>query len=160
MTFPDLTHYAAEPVTLRRDLIYRNHDLGYKPGGLWVSVDSDYGWAEWCRDERFGLDRLKVPHDVVLRSDANVLLVDTLDKLDAFAKQYRGPRFPDSPEMSATMQQGGIRWKDVRATYQGLIIAPYQWERRLSMDFFFYYGWDCASGCIWDLDAIESFTAR
>ena len=39
----------------------------------------------------------------------------------------------------------------------GIIIAPYQWYCRMTVDW--YYTWDCASGCIWNLDAIESVNA-
>ena len=50
-----------------------------------------------------------------------------------------------------------IDWKKVKSKYQGIIIAPYQWSCRLNLDSNWYYGWDCASGCIWDLDCIKDF---
>lgn len=33
--------------------------------------------------------------------------------------------------------------------------APYQWRRRNERGFSWYYGWDCASGCIWRASAIR-----
>ncbi|QBI98814.1 hypothetical protein SEA_BOBBY_184 [Mycobacterium phage Bobby] len=51
-----------------------------------------------------------------------------------------------------------IDWGKVAADYGGIIIAPYQWSRR--MDPHWYYTWDCASGCIWNLEAIESLEAE
>ena len=46
-----------------------------------------------------------------------------------------------------------INWRAVAGDYAGLIITPYQWSRRLE-PYSWYYGWDCASGCIWDPSAI------
>ena len=48
-------------------------------------------------------------------------------------------------------------WGYLATQYQGLIIAPYLWDLRLFGPAW-YYGWDCASGCIWDLTAVESFS--
>jgi hypothetical protein len=57
-----------------------------------------------------------------------------------------------------------IAWDRLRERYQGLIVTPYIWERRLTMgngpDAMWYYFWDCASGCIWDPAAIASVTPR
>ena len=35
-----------------------------------------------------------------------------------------------------------------------MFITPYQWELRFELDW--YYGWDVASGCVWNLSVIES----
>lgn len=43
----------------------------------------------------------------------------------------------------------GIDWKAVAKEYDGIEIDPYQYERRFSEGFLWYYGWDCASGCVW-----------
>lgn len=48
-------------------------------------------------------------------------------------------------------------WIDVASRYSGIEIAPYQWKRRIHPSTFWYYTWDCASGCIWDLSAIKKF---
>ena len=49
-----------------------------------------------------------------------------------------------------------INWQPLTEQYAGIIISPYQWKRRLdgrASDW--YYGWDCASACIWDLSAVR-----
>ena len=51
-----------------------------------------------------------------------------------------------------------IDWPAVATDYPGLIIAPYQWSCRMSEFTRWYYGWDCASGCIWNADAIARVT--
>ena len=40
-------------------------------------------------------------------------------------------------------------WKLIAQEFDGIEIAPYQWEIRMDYNFFWYYGWDCASGCLW-----------
>ena len=48
-----------------------------------------------------------------------------------------------------------IDWAEVASKYDGIIISPYQWSLRLDMEMMWYYGWDCASGCIWNISAIK-----
>lgn len=67
------------------------------------------------------------------------------EEIDSFTHRYGIPGFFGSPM---------INWPAVAIEYQGVIVAPYSWERRNS----WYYPWDCASGCIWDAAAIESIT--
>lgn len=59
----------------------------------------------------------------------------------------------------ATLKECGFIWIDwvkVKPLYDGIIITPYQWRCRLDPDIFWYYSWDCASGCIWNLETIET----
>lgn len=144
-----LIHYSAEPLT---EVWSRPHDdapVGpYKTTGLWVSVEGEYDWPWWCINERFGLERLACATEIILRADHNVLIIPTVAALDEFAHVYR-------------KDDHGIRvidWERVRQQHQGVIIAPYQWDRRLARHTHWYYGWDCASGVIWDANAIEAFS--
>ena len=82
----------------------------------------------------------------ILKPVANVLLIDTPEKLDAFNARFG---VDDNSVHS-------IAWEKVKALYDGVIIAPYHWERRLNL--MWYYGWDCASGVIWHLSAIDNVT--
>jgi len=47
-----------------------------------------------------------------------------------------------------------IAWSLVADEYQGIVIAPYVWSRRLCYGANWYYSWDCASGCVWDASAV------
>lgn len=149
-----LAHYSAEPVTAIRSVeqLERPH---FKPAGFWLSVDgNEDGWKEWCEGEEWGLERLACVHDVKLTPQANIFHLKSAADIDAFDVRFRSPIARD---FSYFM----IDWRSVAATYQGIIIAPYIWERRLSLDGAnWYYAWDCASGCIWDASAIESITLR
>jgi len=116
-----------------------------KPEGLWVSVDGARDWEDWCHAEEFRLLTLRHRFAVTLRDDANVLVLDNLDKLMALGTLYAEDDARDR-----------IRWFAVALEWQGVIIAPYQWSVRLHPSYSWYYPWDCASCCIWDVDAIEN----
>lgn len=139
-----LLHYSAEPFTFDPTRTYPPRDH-FKPTGLWLSVEGDDDWRAWCEGENFSLPSLKYVSEVTLKPGHNVLVVDTLEALDAFNARFG---------VADPLAVRGIRWDEVRALYDGLIIAPYRWERRL--DLMWYYGWDCASGVIWNASAIES----
>ena len=48
-----------------------------------------------------------------------------------------------------------IDWHAVAQAYAGIEIAPYCWSLRFEYEFLWYYGWDCASGCVWELSAVR-----
>lgn len=118
-----------------------------KPRGLWVSVDD--AWQEWCSENDFGIGEYK--HEIVLKPDAKILRIETSEALHAFTKQYGKSNDMDG---ALRLARHLIDWREVASRYHGIIIAPYQWSCRLSMETFWYYSWDCASGCIWNADAI------
>ncbi|QDM58016.1 hypothetical protein SEA_DALLAS_199 [Mycobacterium phage Dallas] len=138
--------YAAAPITLDRSRIY-TQAVDHKPEGLWVSVAGEDDWPTWCRGEEFSFDNLTVCHRVTLVPGANILHLKSPMDIDAFHYLYANRGILD-----------WIDWGKVAADYDGIIIAPYQWSRR--MDPHWYYTWDCASGCIWNLEAIESVEAE
>lgn len=95
---------------------------------------------------------MAIPHRVTLAGGADVLHLSTCAQLDEFTAEFRvGGLF-----QADRGGLGGIAWTAVADRWDGIIIAPYQWTRRY--DLAWYYGWDCASGCIWNLDAIDEFT--
>lgn len=147
MSSDNLLHYAGSPVVLGRRAYRQEPD--FKPRGLWVSVGDD--WRRWCDGEDFNQDRLSACHRVELSNNANILRIEDAAGVDRFtSKFYRndtGWRF-----------DGGIDWRMVADQWQGIIIAPYCYERRMEPNTFWYYPWDCASGCIWDLSAIAAVT--
>ena len=153
----DLRHYAQAPVTLERgrQFLQREPVAPDKPRGFWVSVTGEDDWPSFCRAEEWGLDHLVAEHAVTLAADANVLLLQTAAELEALHAEYSVQQSAGYPLAEERFRP--IDWSAVAGAYQGIIIAPYQWSMRLGGPFW-YYGWDCASGCIWDLDAIESVT--
>lgn len=140
-----LSHFAAEPFTLDRTRTYLQDTPAWygKPRGFWVSVDGPDDWPSWCDTEQYRPDRLAHRYEVRLASTANIITIDTAYGLLQFEHEW-GVRI-----LNAT----NINWPLLALRYDGLIIAPYQWSCR-SRDW--YYTWDVASGCIWNLDAIET----
>lgn len=154
---PALTHYSHEHVRAVHSADPQRVDPGPKPRGFWVSVDEgNQGWADWCRGEDFNVENLNCVHDVTLRSGANVLVITGASGLDDLTAAFGAPLAPGQ-RWSPTY----ILWHRVAALYGGIIIAPYIWSRRLNGPASaWYYGWDCASGCIWDASVIERITLR
>ncbi len=146
-----LVHYSANPLGELYSVDPAKKGRGwYKPNGLWVSVDGNGdGWKEWCVGEDFNTKNLAIAHLIELAKDANILRLTSDADLFSFTKEYQilGERRYDIK----------INWVRIGQEYQGIIIAPYCWECRLDDRTFWYYGWDCASGCIWDAKAIASF---
>jgi hypothetical protein len=145
-----LIHYSKTPVNALRPVSPDVEPNG-KPVGLWVSVEGESDWKEWCEAEQFHLDALAFAHEVTLKPDAKILIVPTAFDLDVFTEAFSKPC-----EWSSSRRE--IDWLGVAELYQGIVIAPYQWSRRLAEHTFWYYGWDCASGCIWDINAIDALT--
>ena len=128
-----------------------------KPEGLWFSpedatAENDCSWRDYCLEELDDDSLLGYKYHVELGSCANLLILDTVSSMYEFNKRYLV--YYDEPVLRSL----AICWQKVALDYQGILIAPYHWSLRLDADFRWYYPWDCASGCIWDISAIESFT--
>jgi hypothetical protein len=158
-----LVHYADGPVSEVRS-VEQSRELMMKPSGLWVSDDDcEDNWRAWCEDEGFRPDRLTHVHDVTLVPNANVLILRSAGDIDAFSREA-WPQFEVQSLPDALFRPWVRPWDRIAQKYGGLIITPYIWERRLSYYLSirtdWYYGWDCASGCIWDPTVIASISLR
>jgi hypothetical protein len=144
-----LVHYSAMPLGEIKPAGQPNVLSPYaKPKGLWVSVESDQdrwnGWREWCEREQSALGKFEHAAHIHLRDDAKIKLVSGPSGIDPFTEQFSSP------------QDGShcIDWKSVAKSYSGIVISPYLWEPRPRKPSW-YYAWHCASGCIWDANAIR-----
>jgi len=147
-----LIHYSPKKIDGIEPQKYDQNEIKFqcKPNGLWFSVEGNDGWKEWCISENTFLNRLRFSYEICLKTDAKILHLNTPEEIFSFTKQYPKKKFDtDTSELD---------WEEVRKKFQGIIISPYQWECRLALESGWYYTWDCASGCIWDIDCIESFT--
>jgi len=155
-----LLHYSHKEIEFIKDRKYDQSEVDFhcKPNGLWVSVEGNCDWNKWCKSEKYGLYRLRFCYEIVLKSDANVLHLKTPQEVFYFSKKY-AKRF--RPSLGSDLDCDDtheLDWFEIKNTYQGIIIDPYQWDCRLALESSWYYGWDCSSGCIWDLNCIESFS--
>jgi hypothetical protein len=143
-----LTHHSKQPLGPIRDV---KQDVSYradKPHGLWVSVDDD--WRQWCMDNDFECGALE--YEIELAPRANIIRLTMANDIDRFTRKYSFARHPDMKVYSRANHD--IDWLAVAAEFDGIIIAPYVWELRLDSNTLWYYGWDCASGCIWNARAV------
>ena len=111
--------------------------------GFWVSDEADHGWYQWCIDERFRLDKLKYAYLVELDMSKG-LHIKTCSELDEFHNKYSYMR----GEALSDLLEGFIRWDNVIQEHDFVLITPYLWEARFGH--LWYYGWDCASGVIFN----------
>lgn len=147
----ELVHFSGEPFVFDPNYVYApDRPKGYgKPVGLWLSDESDLGWRDWCTDNDWGTERLTHRAEFVLAPGANILHLSTPGQVYAFHKEYSVEPYPGA-------QYAMIPdWERVMEKYDGILITPYQWALRYEMDLLWYNGWDCASGCFWNLSAIQ-----
>ncbi len=142
-----LEHYSAAPLG---EIEPRSQEVAaeWKPRGLWVSVQGEFDWPQWCRAEEFHLEHLTHVTRFRLTAGANVLHLESEQAIDTFHAEFRRTMHPGSIYEL-------IGWDRVADRYDGIVISPYQWGRRLDGPAKWYYSWDCASGCIWNPAALE-----
>lgn len=161
MTKRPYYHYTKDPFELDLNKKYLNQIKGcFKPFGLWVSDDSDFGWKEWCEGEEFKLDSFSHRTKITIKNENNIYFLRTLKEMKKFNGAFSVPLEEIYPDMKRHFDNKYriryIDWSKVKDTYGGLVISPYQHFFRLDPDYMWYCSWDCASGCIWDLNNIDT----
>lgn len=147
----ELTHYSKDKFILDPERKYEQFNgeadsliNPLKPRGLWLSDDSDYGWAEWCQSEEFELNKLKMKTKFLVNPEKLIILRSHED-VKNFDLEYRF-----NPFCFRALYL--INWNRVKDKYSGVLVTPYCYKAR--WDFTWYYGWDCASACVWDLSIL------
>lgn len=161
-----LIHFSGRPLTALPPPVDQTHGEGshrgqgvfMKPMGLWVSPDDDeYGWKWWCEGERFRLTQLTHMTEIVLRDDARILRINDSVELNAFHDEYSSSWeevIGEKPKGDFGRGSMWIKWAEVSKKYDGIMIVPYLWELRFGEKAMWYYSWDCACGCIWNMAAV------
>lgn len=120
-----------------------------KPHGLWLSNEQDLGWRQWCRTQNWNKTNLRC-HAKFKCDLTNWLVLASTEELLAFTQKYQ----------LCENDTSRLNWIQVQQDYQGILISPYQWACRLNKKCRWYYGWDCASACVWDLSTITQVPSR
>lgn len=162
-------HWASGPVKLRKmDYPQSGHP---KPNGLWFDVNEE--WEQWCRAVEFRPDTLRYRHTVTILDTSRILFLRNAEDIDKFTREYKRDLFGSiqllqsdedidkfsreyGSDLIGDIQQqfsNYVAWAEVAEKHSGIIIAPYSRER--SETYLWYYGWHCASGCVWDTDVIR-----
>jgi hypothetical protein len=126
-------HMAKKPLVLNKKGYEQSE--GPKPRGLWYGIGDS--WKEWVLAE--------MPHWLgehtyrVNTRNANILLIQTPEQLIEFNREH-------------ARKEWYVDWNRIAAKHEGIEINPYQWKYRHK--YLWYYGWDVASGCVWNLENI------
>jgi len=147
------------------DIYDRPQVTDHKPKGIWYGIADS--WIDWCISENFGGIHQYI-YEVIV-DETRILKIDNIPDFEKFEdahndipewrKQLREAEglptfdFHLPPMLSRTRYFDSMNYGKVAETFGGIEITPYQWDKRLES--MWYYGWDCASGCIWNPNAIK-----
>jgi hypothetical protein len=162
-------HWSSDPVRLRRMRYLQSGSP--KPNGLWFDVNEN--WRQWCEATEFRLENLRYRHTVTILDSSRILFLRRAKDIDVFTRKYgrnlsHNIRFLQSAEeidvfthkygrdLSGDVQKAFsnyIMWGEVAEKHSGIVIYPY--SRARSETYLWYFGWNCASGCVWDTSVIR-----
>lgn len=117
-----------------------------KPSGLWYGFGTS--WLDWCNLEMPGWV-CDYYYEIVL-DQSKILTISSIEQFDQFEREFLS--LSEITDNRFALRLGKINWVKVSKLYSGIEIVPYLYERRLES--MWYYGWDCASGCVWHSDAV------
>jgi hypothetical protein len=157
-TYYHYSHTPIESVTHKQ----QEDDPYRKPVGLWLSDNTDFGWLDYCELQWKTNANPKYRYKIVLKKRSKILYLRSKEDIIEFTKKYCKDPLQNDPNYQAYRDlidlSAYIDWKRVATEYKGIIITPYMWSWDLTRLAQWYYGWDCASGCIWDPTCIEEFS--
>jgi hypothetical protein len=133
---------------------FKQREGGPKPVGLWYAVG--FGWLDFTTHEHtsfYQYDQHIYAFEISL-DGLNVLRITNYDELVKFEKQYAITK--DDPY--SMLKGWDINWAKVAESYDGIEIAPYIYKARMTHKW--YYGWDVASGCIWNTTGLKTKKLR
>lgn len=125
-----------------------------KPNGLWYSCGDE--WFQFILGEGKSLGVKRYIYEIQLNTEF-VLTIPTAAGIRRFTEDYSPADYKTDP-LALLTQRSWIEWGKVAKRYSGVEIVPYQWSERLSMTNSWYYGWDVASGCVWDERAVKKIS--
>ena len=124
--------------------------IGPKPNGLWYECQdgSSETWKEFCTLGMSKGYQYDSTYNVML-NDYEILFIPDEHHFEKFYKMYSVDH-PSGPKFDKM-----IDWPKVAEHYAGIEICPYLSNKRMDDDSFWYYGWDVASGCVWDSSGVK-----
>ncbi len=123
----------------------------HKPRGLWYGFGDS--WISWCFREGCNsfVNKRNSIHELNIDLE-QILVIDSKEKLIEFSNKY-GTSILGRKSFKGFKES--VDWAEVMSQYKGIEISPYYPSFDLGNDFFWYFGWDCASGCLWDLSCLK-----
>ena len=142
------THNSKRLFNKFEDVPVSSQKVGGKPKGFWYGCDGS--WERWAKQEMpkfLGKHNYKVQVDL-----SKMIVIRDYPQLIFFEKKY-GVNVLDKVPGYEDMVDVYIDWPRVVKEYSGIEIAPYISKAR-ERDW--YFGWDVASGCVWEKSALKS----
>jgi len=131
----ELVHHGTKKFDIKRFDEIQNDNWIKPKGGLWTSpVNSEWGWKDWCEGESFRLSALKVKNTIILKEDANLLIVDSYDDLTKIPFIKIDPKisFVNAIDFEKLVKEYDGMWLTIKGERET------RYSRPLSL-----YGWDC-----------------
>jgi len=128
-------HMSKDPLTLQQQTY--EQEGGIKPNGFWYGFGKE--WISWAKSN---MPDWAGKYIYTVEVPNNVLKITSYDELLQFNEEYKANQFQ-------------IDWKRVVSKFDGIEIVPYQQKAKMNIDLIWYYGWDIASGCIWNLQNLK-----
>lgn len=108
-----------------------------KPRGIWYSCGIE--WIDFTVNEQPHWFYPEYVYSLAIETDTLVTIHNAAD-MKAFDDAY------------GTTWKESIDWEACAEKYDGIEICP--WLRSMETKFPWYFGWDVASGCIWNPEII------
>lgn len=124
-------------IHLRGEFDNNSTECFYKPHGLWYGIETS--WIDWClgnQPDWIGKYIWELQVD-----EKNIIRIDSISDFEKFEEEF-----------TIKNDRINLNMPLLSSNYHGLEISQYFSSKRLSS--FWYYGWDCASGCIWNTASI------
>lgn len=116
-----------------------------KPNGFWYGFgDKWIDWAEVAGPEYMG----EYVYEVDING-SNVLQIKNHSEIIEFTREY------GSSEQIVPGVIFFIDWPRIELKYDGIEVNPYIGQARTDEKTLWYYTWDIASGCIWNMDKVK-----
>ena len=131
---------------------YKNK-IGFKPEGLWYScynswlnwiLENDMDWKHGNYIHKINL-KSKILTDINHKNSNKLLVIKNIKDLDKLNTEY-----------GIKGKHQYLDWQKISQDYAGIEICPYLKEIRFTYNW--YYTFDVASGCIWNLSALVKDT--
>lgn len=135
-----------------------NNSLDRKPFGLWYGFGKN--WLNWSGRNR---DKKEYIHEIEI-NDLNIFKISNDEGLSDFSKKYAATGLSsriygtdtDVGIGSEFFRHSFINWKKVSDEYDGIEINPRMMCCNPKGEIIhWYYGWDVASGCVWNSDCFS-----
>ena len=120
--------------------------ISWKPIGLWLSCNNN--WIKWSKKEMFEIYKYEYKFNIDLKK---ILVLENYNDISEFTKKYK------SIYKTKLYNTLVINWKKVSKDYSGIYIKNANIEKARK-DFLWYNTVDVCSICIWNKDAIISFS--